>query len=196
VNFWRSVSNLTINVRARKAPARTVNSGRRRSLADEARPRERVRHAHDYCTGPSYASGGFIADSQFSRSVVVNGSQQQYLVRNSSLEPLDERRVEPGLAGVPGAPAQTFPNPPYTTLATNPASREKPFLYVDANQHFNVYVPMRSSTVGCDVGRGQTPGRSIPISRRSDALHVGDRHRTTPFSGQRRHAPRRSCRVA
>ena len=30
----------------------------------------------DYCTGPSFASGGFIADSQFDGSI-VNGSQQQ-----------------------------------------------------------------------------------------------------------------------
>ena len=35
-------------------------------------------------------------------------------------------------AGVQGAPRRTFPDPPYTTLAATPASREKPYLYVDA----------------------------------------------------------------
>ena len=38
----------------------------------------------DYCTaGPQYASGGFIADSR--TGFVINGSQQQFLVRNSSI---------------------------------------------------------------------------------------------------------------
>ena len=39
----------------------------------------------DYCTaGPQYASGGFIADSNFT-PLTINGSQQQWLIRNSSL---------------------------------------------------------------------------------------------------------------
>jgi hypothetical protein len=39
----------------------------------------------DYCTGsPDYASGGFISDSEFSGEV-TNGSQQQYIVRDSDL---------------------------------------------------------------------------------------------------------------
>jgi hypothetical protein len=50
----------------------------------------------DYCSPPSYASGGFIADSQLSNDVVVNGSQQQYLVRNSRHEPRRHRLVPLG----------------------------------------------------------------------------------------------------
>jgi len=37
------------------------------------------------CSRTRRASGAFIADSQFSGSVVVNGSRQQYLVKNSSV---------------------------------------------------------------------------------------------------------------
>ena len=38
----------------------------------------------DYCTaGPQFASGGFIADSR--AGDVVNGSQQQWLTRNSEV---------------------------------------------------------------------------------------------------------------
>src|SRR3954467_8612473 len=38
----------------------------------------------DYCTaGQSCSSGGYIADSQ--TGFVINGSQQQFLVRNSSI---------------------------------------------------------------------------------------------------------------
>ena len=83
----------------------------------------------DYCTAPSYASGGFIADSQFSGGTIVNGSQQQYLVRNSDVDGWSNGVWNQVFAGVNGAPPQSFPNPPYTTLRTNPASREKPYLY-------------------------------------------------------------------
>ena len=67
-------------------------------------------------------------------------------------------------AGVEGAPAQSFPNPPYTTLDANPASREKPFLYVDSAGRFKVYVPdaQRDSSGTTWAGR-RTPGRAIGI---------------------------------
>src|SRR5712691_3520824 len=164
VNFWRSVSNLTINV-AGKGGCRFGEFW----ATSQAAPMRRV-HVNgfatlmDYCSGPSYASGGFIADSQFSGSVVVNGSQQQYLVRNSNVDLWTNAVWNQVFAGVQGAPAQSFPNPPYTTLGTNPESREKPFLYVESNDHFNVYVPdVQFNGSGTTWQSGQTPGRSIPI---------------------------------
>ena len=77
-NFWRSLSNLTINV---TTPNFGCYSGEFWAVS-QAAPMRRV-HVNgfatlmDFCTGPSFASGGFIADSQFSGSTVVNGSQQQ-----------------------------------------------------------------------------------------------------------------------
>src|SRR5919197_1629942 len=164
VNFWRSVSNLTIDV-AGKGGCRFGEFW----ATSQASPMRRV-HVNgfatlmDYCSNPAYASGGFIADSQFSGSTVVNGSQQQYLVRNSSLDGWTNGVWNQVFAGVQGAPPQSFPNPPYTTLATNPVSREKPFLYVDSNGHFNVYVPgVQRDSSGTTWAGGQTPGRSLPI---------------------------------
>ena len=163
-NFWRSVSNLTINVAGKSG----CQSGEFWATS-QAAPMRRV-HVNgfatlmDYCTGPSYASGGFIADSEFSGSTVVNGSQQQYLVRNSNLDGWSNGVWNQVFAGVQGAPAQSFPNPPYTTLDANPESREKPFLYVDANNRFNVYVPaVQLNSAGTTWANGQTAGRSIAI---------------------------------
>jgi hypothetical protein len=117
----------------------------------------------DYCSAPSFASGGFIVDSQLS-DTVVNGSQQQYLVRNSSLGTWTNGVWNQVFAGVQNAPPQSFPSPPYTTLATNPASRERPFLSVDAGGHFSVYVPdARTNSSGATWTAAQTPGHSIPI---------------------------------
>ena len=85
-NFWRSLSNLTINV---TTPNFGCYTGEFWAVS-QAAPMRRV-HVNgqttlmDYCTGPSFASGGFIADSQFTGATVINGSQQQWLVRNSDL---------------------------------------------------------------------------------------------------------------
>jgi hypothetical protein len=165
VNFWRSLSNLTINV-AGKGGCQFGEFW----AASQAAPMRRVHvNGHttlmDYCTSPAFASGGFIADSQFD-STVINGSQQQYLVRDSSLAGWSNGVWNQVFAGVEGAPAQAFPTPPYTTLDTNPVSRERPFLTVDADGEPGVYVPdARLDSRGTTWAHGPTPGRSLPLER-------------------------------
>jgi hypothetical protein len=168
VNFWRSLSNLTINVTG------TGLDGCRASgdfwAVSQAAPMRRVKVTGgnltfmDYCTaGPQYASGGFMSDS--STGFIVNGSQQQFLVRNSSIGGWSNAVWNQVFAGVQGAPAQSFPNPPYTTLATAPVSKERPFLYVDANGKYRVFVPdPQTDSTGTTWANGPTPGHSVPLS--------------------------------
>src|SRR5439155_2061326 len=79
-NFWRSLSNLTINV---NTPGFGCYTGEFWAVS-QAAPMRRVHVTNgnttlmDYCTGPSFASGGFIADSRFDGGTVINGSQQQW----------------------------------------------------------------------------------------------------------------------
>jgi hypothetical protein len=172
VNFWRSLSNLTINV---TTPNFGCYNGEFWAVS-QAAPMRRV-HINgpatlmDYCTGPSYASGGFIADSEFDGGTVVNGSQQQWLVRNSKLDGWTNGVWNQVFSGVMGAPAQCFPaqascGGPYTTLATSPVTREAPYLYVDSNGHYNVFVPsVQRNSKGTTWASGPTPGSSIPIER-------------------------------
>jgi hypothetical protein len=172
VNFWRSVSNLTINV--------TGLSGCRASgdfwAVSQAAPMRRVNITGgnltlmDYCTaGPQYASGGFIADSQ--TGFVINGSQQQFLVRDSSIGGWSNGVWNQVFSGVAGAPPQSFSTtpydpPPYTTLATSPLTRERPFLYGDSSGEYNVFVPaLRSNSRGTTWGSGPAAGSSISIKR-------------------------------
>jgi len=125
----------------------------------------------DYCTAPSYAGGGFIADSECDGSTVVNGAQQQWLVRNSNLDGWTNGVWNQVFSGVVGAPAQCFPaqascGGPYTTLATSPVTREAPYLYVGSDGHYNVFVPsVQRNSVGTTWSGGATPGSSIPIER-------------------------------
>jgi hypothetical protein len=171
-NFWRSLSNLTINV---TTPNFGCYSGEFWAVS-QAAPMRRVNVTGgnvtlmDYCTGPSFASGGFIADSAFSGGTVINGSQQQWVVRNSVLDGWTNGVWNQVFSGVVGAPAQCFPaqsscGGPYTTLATSPVTREAPYLYVDSRGRFNVFVPSaRRSSAGTSWGSGPTAGASIPIA--------------------------------
>jgi hypothetical protein len=169
-NFWRSLSNLTINV---TNSSFGCHAGEFWAVS-QAAPMRRV-HVNglvtldDYCSQPSFASGGFIADSEFDGGTVINGSQQQWLVRNSKLDGWTNGVWNQVFSGVVNAPAQNFTTPPtgnpYTTLATSPVTREEPFLYVDSAGNFNVFVPaLQRNSSGTTWGSGSAPGSSIPIT--------------------------------
>ncbi len=171
-NFWRSLSNLTINV---DTPNFGCYTGEFWAVS-QASPMRRVdvngfATLMDYCTGPSFASGGFIADSRFNGSTIVNGSQQQWLVRNSALDGWTNGVWNQVFSGVVGAPAECFPaqascGGPYTTLPTSPVTREAPYLYVDSAGNQNVFVPsVQTSSSGTTWADGATPGTSIPIDQ-------------------------------
>src|SRR5579863_3424964 len=170
-NFWRSLSNLTINV---TNPTFGCYTGEFWAVS-QAAPIRRVlvnglATLMDYCTGPSDASGGFIADSEFENNTIVNGSQQQWITRNSQIDGWSNGVWNQVFSGVVGAPAQCFPGQsscggPYTTLASSPVTREAPYLYTDSNGNYNVFVPsVQFNSVGTTWANGQTPGTSIPIS--------------------------------
>jgi len=169
VNFWRTLSNLSLHINA------AGQDGCRGSAnfwaVSQAVSLRRLDvtggtfSLMDYCTaGPQYASGGFIADSRF--PTVLNGSQQQWITRNSKVDNWTNAVWNQVFAGVEGAPDESaFPNPPYTTLATNPVSREKPYLYVDDKGKWNVRVPSaQKNSSGVSWANGITAGRSVSLN--------------------------------
>jgi len=172
VNFWRSLSNLTINVMGLDGCRASGNFW----AVSQASPMRRVKVTNgnltlmDYCTaGPQYASGGFIADSQ--TGFIINGSQQQFLVRDSAIGGWSNGVWNQVFSGVTGAPPQSFSStpydpPPYTTLDTSPLTRERPFLYIDADGKLNVFVPaLRRDSAGTTWASGPAAGESIPIEQ-------------------------------
>lgn len=177
-NFWRSMSNLTINVKGgltdvlgEAAPRPSWCTDTEFWAVSQAAPLRRVNingglSFMDYCSnGPQYASGGFMADSKSNAAAVVNGSQQQWYTRNSEITSWSNAVWNAVFSGVVGAPAETFPSPnPYTVLDTTPVSREKPYLFVDAAGTYNVRVPSAAvNSKGITWGAGLTPGRTLPI---------------------------------
>src|ERR1700733_12306889 len=125
-NFWRSLSNLDLNV---DLPATTpayappavdaFGAGCDNSAefwaASQAAPIRRVIIngsvvLQDYCANNNYASGGVIADSQVTGDLDFYGNQQ-YMVRNSSIG--GANGCPNGLwnmvySGVQGAPSPVF----------------------------------------------------------------------------------------
>jgi hypothetical protein len=184
-NFWRSLSNLDLNV---DLPATTpayappavdaFGAGCDNSAefwaASQAAPIRRVIIngsvvLQDYCANNNYASGGFIADSQVTGDLDFYGNQQ-YVVRNSSIG--GANGCPNGLwnmvySGVEGAPAPVFTGQcqQNTVLATSPVTQEEPFLYQDASGNNRVFVPaLQTSSTGPSWSSGTEAGSSLPLS--------------------------------
>jgi hypothetical protein len=157
-NFWRSAENMAIN----------PSAGSDRWAVAQAGPFRRM-DVHGglelYPASYGYASGGYIADSKVSGQV-SSVSQQQWYSQDSNFGSWSGSVWNMVFSGVTGAPAQSFPNPPMTTLATTPTSRDVPYLYVDSSGNYHVFVPsLRTNASGASWANGSTPGTSLPMSQ-------------------------------
>ena len=157
-NFWRSAENMAVN----------PSSGNDRWAVAQAAPFRRmdIRGGLQlYPASYGYASGGYIADSKVSGQA-ASVSQQQWYTRDSSLGSWNGGVWNMVFSGTSGAPANTFPNPPETTLATTPVSRDVPYLYVDGTGKYRVFLPsLRTNASGPSWASGSTPGTSAPMSQ-------------------------------
>lgn len=156
-NFWRSAENLAV------VPVNGTN----RWAVSQAAPFRRMHirgNLNLAPTGYGWSSGGYIADSRIDGQVQPY-SQQQWYTRDSAIGGWLNGVWNMVFSGVEGAPAQGFPNPPYTTLATTPVSREKPFLYLGGSE-YRVFLPeKRTNARGVTWGNGTPRGTSLPLSR-------------------------------
>lgn len=156
-NFWRSAENLAL------VP---VNGTDRWAVA-QAAPFRRMHVRGGLNLAPSgygWASGGYIADSRIDGQVGPY-SQQQWYTRDSVIGGWVNAVWNMVFSGVQGAPAQSFPNPSYTTLDTTPVSREKPFLYLNGSE-YRVFLPeKRTNARGVTWGSGTPRGTSLSLSQ-------------------------------
>ncbi|MGW4060185.1 chitobiase/beta-hexosaminidase C-terminal domain-containing protein [Amycolatopsis sp. NPDC004747] len=157
-NFWRSAENMAVN----------PSGGNERWAVAQAAPFRRmdVRGGLQlYPASYGYASGGYIADTKVAGQA-ASVSQQQWYTRDSALGSWNGGVWNMVFSGTSGAPATTFPNPPETTLATTPVSRDVPYLYVDGTGKYRVFLPsLRTNASGPSWANGSTPGTSAPMSQ-------------------------------
>jgi hypothetical protein len=185
-NFWRSLSNLTLNVTLPSSPpayappnldpfgAGCANSAEFWAASQAAPMRRVIINGNvvfqDYCANNNFASGGFIADSQVTGSLNFFGNQQ-YLVRNSTIG--GQNGCPNGLwnmvySGVQGAPAPVFTGQcqQNTVLPTSPVTEEEPFIYDAGNGNYQVFVPaVQTSSSGPSWASGTEAGQSVPLSK-------------------------------
>jgi hypothetical protein len=157
-NFWRSAENMAIN----------PSAGSDRWAVAQAGPFRRM-DVHGglelYPASYGYASGGYLADTKVSGQV-SSVSQQQWYSRDSSFGSWSGSVWNMVFSGVNGAPGQSFPSPPMTTLATTPVSRDVPYLYIDSSGNYHVFEPsLRTNASGPSWANGPTPGISVPMSQ-------------------------------
>ncbi|HET6856115.1 MAG TPA: RICIN domain-containing protein [Streptomyces sp.] len=155
-NFWRSAENLSV----------TPTTGTDRWAVSQAAPYRRMHvRGNLQLDDNGWSSGGFMADSKIDGQV-RSGTQQQWVSRNTQWSSWQGSNWNMVFVGSENAPANSFPNPPHTTVDQTPLVREKPFLYVDAAGAYKVFVPaLRSNTRGTTWGNGSAPaGQSLPIA--------------------------------
>ncbi|GAA2944339.1 discoidin domain-containing protein [Streptomyces enissocaesilis] len=156
-NFWRSAENLALN------PANGTN----RWAVSQAASFRRMHVKGGLNLAPNgygWASGGYIADTKVDGQI-GNYSQQQWYTRDSSIGGWSNSVWNQTFSGVEGAPANSFPEPRYTTLNTTPISREKPFLYLDGSE-YKVFVPAkRTNARGTTWANGTPQGSSLALSK-------------------------------
>ncbi|WP_326955594.1 MULTISPECIES: RICIN domain-containing protein [unclassified Amycolatopsis] len=155
-NFWRGAENLSVN----------PTGGADRWAVSQAAPYRRMHVRGDLqLDDGGWASGGWISDSKIDGQV-RSGSQQQWISRNSQFGSWNGSNWNMVFAGVQGAPSNTFPSPPYTTVASTPVVREKPFLYIDNAGNYQVFVPgVKTNASGTSWANGTAPGTSLPIDQ-------------------------------
>ena len=157
-NFWRSVENLTDS----------PSSGTVKWAVSQASPMRRVHVTGNMVLDDNggWSSGGSLSDSQINGQI-NSGSQQQWLSRNSSWGSWTGSNWNMVFVGDTNAPSNSFPSPPYTTVAQTPTIAEKPYLYVDSSGNYQVFVPSdRTNSSGSTwSATGNTAGTSLPISQ-------------------------------
>ncbi|MCI3241891.1 coagulation factor 5/8 type domain-containing protein [Streptomyces spinosisporus] len=182
-NFWRSAENLSV----------TPASGTDRWAVSQAAPYRRMHLRGNLALDDGgWSSGGYMADTKVDGQV-RSGSQQQWLTRNSQLGSWTGSNWNMVFVGSQGVPATSFPQPPYTTVDKSPVTREKPFLYVDSDSAWKVFVPAaRTNSSGVSWGSGTPEGTSLPLSdffvvkpgataaQMNDALAAGKHLLVTP----------------
>ena len=144
-NFWRSVENLSIS-----APSGTMNIWG----VSQAAPMRRVHIMGDVQLHDNgWASGGFLADSKIDGTIFAGG-QQQWFSRNVDLGKWEKGSWNMVFMGVPNAPADLWPENPYTVIKETPEIREKPYLVLDKSGYVVKIPKLKKNQIGASWSKG------------------------------------------
>jgi hypothetical protein len=156
-NFWRGCENLHV----------VPSGGTNRWAVSQADPFRRMHiEGNMQLDDGGWSSGGFIADSKIDGNI-SSGSQQQWFSRNAEIGGWSGSVWNMFFIGVTGAPSgDSWPNPPYVVVDQAPILREKPYLMIDGDGNYFIYVPeLRQNVAGHSWANGQTGGEMVSIDQ-------------------------------
>lgn len=155
-NFWRAVENLTIVPSDKSTMVWGVS---------QAAPLRRVHiKGNLQLFDIGYASGGFLSDSKVD-GTITSGPQQQWLTRNSDMGKWDGGNWNMMFIGVPQAPAENWPEKPYTTIDRTPVIREKPFLAFDKKGYCVMVPSIKQNSTGPEWVNGFKPEKTVLLGK-------------------------------
>ena len=180
VNFWRSLTNLSINPIQRPIgadaslaqPQGIESAHTMRWAVSQASPLRRVHITGNLDLNGEYGANGFgsvISDSRIDGTVssgfaATGMGQAQYFTHDSAIGGWNGDGVNLTFAGVIGAPPTNFGTGGTTALQATPVSRPAPFLFF-ANGAYSVFAPSaRQNSSGVNWAMGTSTGRTLPIS--------------------------------
>ncbi|MBA4849199.1 hypothetical protein [Emticicia sp. BO119] len=132
--FWRSMENVTV-MRDFAWTVSQSTSARRMQIESTSK------YISDVGSNNFWGSGGFIADSRYTTTRPNWGGQQQWYTRNtvfpegSTAMGGSYNMVWQGCINAPQA------NDVNTTIPSTPVIREKPYLFLDTDGEYKVFIP-------------------------------------------------------
>jgi hypothetical protein len=167
-NFWRTIENIhldssTLWAVSQAAPIRRLSVGDRDPVTG-GDAGGNIAFTSSYGNWDNWGSGGFMADSRVRGEVMYQG-QQQWLTRNSSADSLTGGQWNMVSVGVDSDTINTSAQAAGTTeVDVAPVIQEKPFLYVDGDDNYQVFVPgLLKNTKGTSWEDGSPAGTSLSI---------------------------------
>lgn len=151
-NFWRGVSNLSVNSNVLWAVSQATFM-RRMNINGNL-------FLHD---NYGWASGGFLSDT-YVTGIIDSGSQQQWLTRNSEFANWTGENWNIVFVGndEAGVPKTTWPAHTYSSVSQTPAVREKPYLIYKDDEYYVKIPALKKDTVSYDWMNAD--GRELPLS--------------------------------
>jgi hypothetical protein len=172
-NFWRTVENLSVT--PTYISNKTTSVGTQTWAVSQAAPMRRVHikgslslwDPTDNNYSSAWSSGGFIADSKIDNKI-ISGTQQQFFTRNSNMGSWDGSNWNMVFVGNNGAPTNdnAYPAVGNTIINKTSAIREKPFLTIDKDGNYSVFVPdAKNNSKGVSWENGIGLGTSLSIDK-------------------------------
>jgi len=168
--FWRSIENINIVSGPMFRWAVSQSAPMRRMMVNSGVPT-----LYHFIMG--WGSGGFVADSWLG-DVVDGGSQQQWYTRNTHFAGSAMSGVtwNNTIQASTGALPPNDPNGAVTIVGPAPIIRERPFIYLDNDGEFRMFVPgLRTDAVGISWNDGSgLPGMNADALAHNDGMGPGE----------------------